>query len=122
MKNLIWILLGGMLLFSCAGGKSTSKMSHRKSSNANMVTSGSQAKNVKVKTSYKRNRYHQSQKYAVKTNDVTVDKSLANALKVKKANKINSEKYKKSQNAYLQRLNANGGRNSKKNMGYFSFY
>lgn len=121
MKNLLWVIVSVIVMSSCAGGKSGQKMSHKKSSNANMIASKNQGANKKVRASYRSNKYHQSKKHAVKSDDVVVDKSLANALKAKKVNQKNSDKYKKSQASYLQRLNSKGN-NSKKNIGYFSFY
>ncbi|MFL5728978.1 MAG: hypothetical protein ACJ75J_05760, partial [Cytophagaceae bacterium] len=63
--------------------------------------------NKLVKASYKSNKYHNSAKAYDKVDNVMLDKSLANAVRAKKANKASSVKYKKSQQAYLNALNSN---------------
>lgn len=103
------ILILTIFICSANGFAQSNKMSSKKSSkNSDFVVKETENKsNNKVKSTYKSNKFHNSAKAYNKIDNVALDKSLANAARVKKANYASSGKYKKSQQAYLNELNSN---------------
>jgi hypothetical protein len=125
MKTL-YILIPIIFICSANGFAQSNKRSSKKSSeNADFVVKESDNKtNTKVKSTYKSNKFHSSVKAYNKVDNVAVDKSLANAARVKKANFASSGKYKKNQQAYLNELNSNTrfkSSRSKRHDGKFGF-
>jgi hypothetical protein len=125
MKTL-YIFILTIFICSANGFAQSNKMSSKKSSeNSDFVVKETENKsNKKVKPAYKSNKMHNSAKAYDKVDNVAVDKSLANAVRVKKANYASSGKYKKNQQAYLNEINSNTrfkSSRSKRHDGKFGF-
>jgi hypothetical protein len=106
------IYLGVLFIGICISGFGQSnKMSSKRSSESNNIIkeskSSKSASNKHVKPSYQSGKAHPSAKSYNKVEDVVVEKNLANAARVKKANYASSKKYKNRQQSFLNELNSN---------------